>query len=84
MPTLAIIDGIKITMYYADHEPAHFHAFAGDDEIVIRIADIRVIAGRAAPGVIRRVRTWARRRQAELALCRVRCRGGRKPGKIEG
>jgi hypothetical protein len=26
MPTLAIIDGIKITMYYADHEPAHFHA----------------------------------------------------------
>jgi hypothetical protein len=26
MPTLAILDGIKITMYYADHEPAHFHA----------------------------------------------------------
>lgn len=52
MPTLAIIDGIKITMYYADHEPAHFHAIAGEDEIVVGIADIRVIAGHAPPGVV--------------------------------
>jgi hypothetical protein len=28
MPTLAIIDGVRIAMYYADHEPAHFHAIA--------------------------------------------------------
>jgi Domain of unknown function (DUF4160) len=84
MPTLAILDGIKITMCYADHEPAHFHVIAGDDEIVVGIADMRVIAGRAPPGVIRRVRAWARRHQAELALCWVRCRSGRKPGRIEG
>jgi hypothetical protein len=32
MPTLAILDGIKITMYYADHEPAHFHAITAEDE----------------------------------------------------
>jgi hypothetical protein len=30
MPTLAILDGIKITMYYADHEPAHFHAITAE------------------------------------------------------
>jgi len=57
MPTLAIIHGIKVTMYYADHEPAHFHAIAGEDEIVVRIADMRVIAGYAPPAVVRRVRT---------------------------
>jgi hypothetical protein len=83
MPTLAIIDGIRITMYYADHEPAHFHAIAGDDEIVVAIADLKLIAGSASSPVVRRVRTWARRHQGELALCWVRCRAGQKPGRIE-
>ena len=69
VPTLAIIDGIKITMYYADHEPAHFHAVAADDEIVVRIADLKVIAGSAPAAVIRRVQTWAGRHQGELVLC---------------
>jgi Domain of unknown function (DUF4160) len=84
MPTLAVIDGIRVTMYYADHEPAHFHAIAGEDEIVVGIADLRVIAGRAPPAVGRRVRAWARRHQRELALCWIRCRTGLKPGRIEG
>lgn len=47
-------------MYYADHEPAHFHAIAGEDEIVICIADLKVMAGSAPPVMLRRVRTWAR------------------------
>lgn len=83
MPTLAIIDGVRITMYYADHEPAHFHAIVGDHEIVVGIADLRVIAGHAPPGVLRRVRRWAGGRQGQLALCWVRCRAGQKPGRIE-
>jgi hypothetical protein len=68
LPTLAIFDGIKIAMYYADHEPAHFHAIAGDDEVVIGISDLRAIAGSLPPAMVRRVRGWARRHQAEL-LC---------------
>jgi hypothetical protein len=83
MPTLAVINGIKITTYYADHEPAHFHAIAAEDEIVVGIADLRNIMGKAPPVVVRRVRTWARRRQSELALCWVRCRAGQKPGRVE-
>jgi hypothetical protein len=63
MPTLAIIDGIKIAMYYADHEPAHFHAIAGEDEVVITIANLQLVAGAAPPAILRRVRTWARRHQ---------------------
>jgi Domain of unknown function (DUF4160) len=26
MPTVAIIDGIKINLYYDEHPPTHFHA----------------------------------------------------------
>jgi hypothetical protein len=82
MPTLAIIDGIRITMYYADHEPPHFHALAGEDEIVVDIANLRVVAGHGPPAMLRRVRAWARRHQPALALCWVRCRAGQKPGRI--
>lgn len=83
MPTLAIIDGIKVSMYYADHEPAHFHAIAAEDEVVIEIASLKVIAGRMPAAALDRVRTWARRHQGDLALCWVRCRAGQKPGRID-
>jgi Domain of unknown function (DUF4160) len=53
MPTLAIIDGVRIAMYYADHEHAHFHAIAGEDEVVVGIADLRVIAGTGRRGPAR-------------------------------
>jgi hypothetical protein len=26
MPTIAIVDGVKIQMFYDDHTPPHFHA----------------------------------------------------------
>ncbi len=26
MPTIAIVDGVKIQMFYNDHIPPHFHA----------------------------------------------------------
>jgi hypothetical protein len=28
MPTIAIVDGILILLYFNDHAPAHFHAQA--------------------------------------------------------
>jgi len=38
MPTIAIVDGVKIQMFYDDHAPPHFHAVLGGEEawIVIR------------------------------------------------
>jgi hypothetical protein len=84
MPTLTIIDGIKVAMYYADHEPAHFHVIVADHEIVVSVVDLRIIAGEAPTAIVRRVRTWARRHQRELGLCWAQCRAGQKPGRIEG
>jgi len=83
MPTLALVDGIRICIYYADHEPPHFHAIAGEHEIIVAIANLNVIDG-AAPGhMVRRVLRWAARHRDELALCWGRCQRGLKPGKIE-
>jgi hypothetical protein len=46
MPRLSSFYGIAIYMYFADHQPAHFHAIYGDDEAAISIEDGATIAGR--------------------------------------
>jgi hypothetical protein len=46
-------------MYYADHGPAHFHAIAGEHEIIVDLANLSVIDGSAPGRTIRRVLTWA-------------------------
>jgi hypothetical protein len=39
MPTIAIVDGILILLYFNDHAPAHFHAQGADFHAQIRIED---------------------------------------------
>ncbi len=48
MPTIAIVDGVKILMFYNDHIPPHFHAILAEDEVVIAILNLDVIP-RLAP-----------------------------------
>ena len=35
MPTICIFDGIKISMFYRDHAPPHFHAEYADEAATI-------------------------------------------------
>ena len=82
MPTLAVIDGIKIQMFYLDHDPPHFHAVYGEHEVLVSIADLRVIDGTVPAAITRKVIDWASMRQDALAFCWVCCRSGKKPGKM--
>lgn len=43
MPTISEFFGILIRMYYDDHNPAHFHAYYGDFEAIIRIDTLEVL-----------------------------------------
>ena len=45
MPTIATFLGVTIKLYPNDHQPAHFHAFHGDDEVMVGIAGLKVLAG---------------------------------------
>ena len=40
MPTISMFRGIKITMYWADHMPPHFHATYGGEEVIVSIQDL--------------------------------------------
>ncbi|HVM82116.1 MAG TPA: DUF4160 domain-containing protein [Stellaceae bacterium] len=45
MPEISRFFGIIIRMFYADHEPAHFHAVYGEHEALIAIETLVVLRG---------------------------------------
>jgi hypothetical protein len=66
MPEISRFYGIIITMYFYDHEPAHFHARYGDQEADFGIDPIVLLAGwlpRRATGL---VMDWAELHRNEL------------------
>ena len=70
MPTVAqIAGGVRIEQRYKEHNPPHFHAIQGNDEVSMEIAlPLRVLAGRLNAGAISDVQDWAREHRAQLAL----------------
>lgn len=45
MPEIDRISGIRICVFSRDHLPPHFHAFYGEDEVLISIREGMVIVG---------------------------------------
>ena len=66
MPTISMFRGIKITMNWNDHQPPHFHAKYGSDEVLISINDAEVIEGSIPSKQLKMLLGWAVFHQAEL------------------
>ena len=44
MPEIALFYGIRVTMYYDDHNPPHFHAECNGNKAIIEIdAELGII-----------------------------------------
>jgi hypothetical protein len=83
MPSIAVVRGTTIAIYYNDHDPPHFHAIRGGVEFRVRIADLTIFPSEGgAPAIERDVLAWAAEWQAELALGWVRARSAQLPGRI--
>jgi hypothetical protein len=65
VPELSRFLGIVITMFYRDHAPPHFHAFYGDFEIEVSIAD-GVVTGTFPKRALRHVLEWYDLHKKEL------------------
>lgn len=62
MPTIKIIDGIKVDVYSRDHPPPHFHAlYSGYEELIV-IEAMETYAGKLPKTQRRKVVAWARER----------------------
>ena len=53
-------------MYFADHNPPHFHAIYAEHEALIRIDDGSTIRGELPRMAMRLVEQWRTLRQSEL------------------
>lgn len=66
MPEICRFLGIIITMYFNEHNPAHFHARYGDQSAEIAIETLSIIAGKLPPRVLGLVMEWAALHRQEL------------------
>jgi hypothetical protein len=77
MPTLIIIEGLKVQMYVDDHPPAHLHVILGDGEIRIAIEDGAVLSATFRPTrrQVRALDAWISEHRGELLALWNRYRG---------
>jgi hypothetical protein len=59
MPTLKIIDSIKIDIYSREHLPPHFHAIYAEYEELFVIETLENYAGKLPPVQRKKVIGWA-------------------------
>lgn len=68
MPTLQRFGTASIRMYADDHHPPHFHIVGADFQVLVRIADLTILAGAARKAQIAEAMAWAEQHREALAL----------------
>jgi len=78
VPEISRFFGIVVQMYYADHEPPHFHVRYSGQKALIAIETPAVLRGRLSPRALGLVTEWAEMHRSELmedwALARAEAR----------
>jgi len=65
MPIISRFFGIIVFMFWREHQPPHFHAKYGDDEVIIEIQTGKV-TGNILPRVLNMVHEWRELHKDEL------------------
>lgn len=66
MPTICMFRGIKIYINWREHQPPHFYAKYGSDEVLVFINDIEVLEGGLPAKQLKMLLGWAAFHQDEL------------------
>lgn len=70
-------------MFFADHNPPHFHARYGSEKVAIEINTLRILEGHLAPRALGLVIEWAAQHQNELLQNWELAKNKQAPKKIE-
>lgn len=65
MPELSRFFGVVVFMNYRDHNPPHFHARYGDQEVTVELGS-GIVEGRMSRRALALVLEWAQLHAAEL------------------
>lgn len=66
MPTISIFRGIKVYMNWNEHNPPHFHAKYGGEEVTVLIKELEVLNGDIPKKQLKMLLGWAAFHQEEL------------------
>jgi len=66
MPEVSLFFGIRITMYYDDHNPPHFHAEYNGEKVLVDILNSRVLSGSFPSRQLKLILAWTVIHQDEL------------------
>jgi hypothetical protein len=64
--TISTFRGIKISIYWNDHLPPHFHATYGGSEVLVSIEELEVLDGTMPSKQLKMLLGWAAFHQEEL------------------
>ena len=67
MPTIAIVEGVRLMIHLKDHLPPHLHAMFGGFEAQISIATGHVLNGSLPPAKLRTIQHWLDARRDHVA-----------------
>ncbi|MDO4648206.1 MAG: DUF4160 domain-containing protein [Eubacteriales bacterium] len=82
MPEISVFHGIRITMYYDDHNPPHFHAEYNNHTALIEIETASCIKGALPSKQLKLVLAWCVLHQQELLQNWARSQDGEALEKI--
>ena len=68
MPEISSFFGVRVTMYYDDHNPPNFHAEYQDNKILVDIQKGRVLEGSFPSRQLKFVLAWAEIHNDELMV----------------
>ncbi len=80
MPTIAVVDGVRIMIYYKDHLPPHLHAIFSGSEAQISIATGEVLNGSLPRAKFRAVQNWLAANREQVAYIWTETRAKRNRG----
>ena len=66
MPEISLFYGIRVTMYYDDHNPPHFHVEYAGNKAIIDILNASVMRGAMPNTQLKLVLAWCVLHQDEL------------------
>ena len=83
MPTVAIIEGMKIQFFPNEHPPPHFHVIYAEYRALIRIDTMQLWKGSLPRNKLRFVIEWASARQAILLATWAAATANEEIGRID-
>jgi len=82
MPTIAVVEGVRIMNHLKDHLPPHLHALIGGSEAQLSIATGEALNGSPPKAKLRVVQSWLAANREQVAYIWREVRDGRDGGVV--